>query len=203
MAKLENIRYMTIDDYLKFEECAQVRHEYVRGQLFAMSGSTEAHNVICGNLYAALHNYLRGTGCRVFQNDMKVRVEAADSFYYPDIMVTCEPFHAKSVFKNSPSLVVEVLSPSTKHIDQREKLVAYRQLSSLRQYVLVHQNKVLIESYNRISDSQWELSRLSKTDELRLQALPDKLLCVPVTAVYDGITLPSFVEESEEEYELA
>lgn len=203
MAKPEKIRYMTVEDYLKFEECATVRHEYVRGQLFAMSGATEAHNVISGNLYVALHNFLRGSGCRVFQNDMKVRVEAADSFYYPDIMVTCEPFDAKSVFKESPSLIVEVLSPSTKYIDRREKLVAYRQLSNLRQYILVDQNRVLIEVFSRISDTEWELSMLHNSDELRLEALPDKPLVIPVVAVYEDVVLSPFVKESEEEYELA
>jgi len=121
VAERKQIRCMATDEYLEFEEQAAVRHEYVRGQIFAMTGSAEAHNVISGNLFAALHNFLQGTGCRVFQNDMKVRVEAADCFYYPDIMVTCEPYEAKSVFKNSPRLIIEVLSPSTKHIDRREK----------------------------------------------------------------------------------
>jgi Uma2 family endonuclease len=203
VAEPEKIRFLTVDDYLKFEGRATVRHEYVRGQLFAMSGATEAHNVICGNLYVALHNFLRGTGCCVFQNDMKVRVEVADSFYYPDIMVTCEPRDAKSVFKTSPSLIVEVLSPSTKLTDRREKLVAYRQLSSLRQYVLVHQNQVLIETYNRVSEVEWELSTLHHGDDLRLDAIPSKSLIIPVVAAYTDLTLPPFVKESEEEYELA
>jgi len=202
MPESERISNMSIGDYLKFEDCSTVRHEYVRGQIFAMSGATEAHNVICGNLYVALHSILRGSGCRVFQADMKVQVQAADSFYYPDIMVTCEPFDAKSVFKSSPTLIVEVLSPSTQQVDQREKLVAYRQLSSLREYVLVHQNRMQIEIYRRISDDQWDLETLQKTDELRLEASGGKALHMPVSAIYEDVVLPSIVKESEEEYEL-
>jgi Uma2 family endonuclease len=196
----EKIRNLTVDEYLRFEESTMLRHEYVRGQIFAMSGSTFAHNVICGNLYAALHGFLKGSGCRVFQNDMKVMVKAADCFYYPDIMVSSS---AKSVFQNSPRLIVEVLSPSTKQIDRREKLVAYRQLTSLCQYVLVHQNQTKIEVYVAGADGEWELYSLRAGDDLVLEALPDKQLRLPVAAVYDELTLPPSVAESEEEYEPA
>lgn len=205
MPESAKVQYMTVQDYLIFEETAKLRHEYVRGQVFAMSGSTEAHNIISNNLNVALHNFVRGSGCRVFTHAMKVRVEKADSFYYPDVIVTCEPIDAKSVFKCSPSLIIEVLSPSTRQIDRREKLVAYQQLGSLHQYVIVHQSRMFIEAYTRISqsDNEWQLDTLRRSDELRLQALPHKPLCMPVTAVYDGVDVPTRVEESEEEYELA
>ena len=203
MAKPEKIRQLTVDEYLQLERTSKMRHEYVRGQIFAMSGATQAHNAICGNLYAALHNFLRKTGCRVYQSDMKVRIEAADSFYYPDIMVTCEPFDPESVLTRLPSLIIEVLSPSTKHIDRREKLVAYRQLSSLRQYILVHQQRILIEVFSRASDIEWELTMLRESDKISLEVLPDKPLITPVSAVYEEIVLPPYVKEPEEEYELS
>ncbi|MBX9696154.1 MAG: Uma2 family endonuclease, partial [Cyanobacteria bacterium] len=174
---------MTAQEYLEFEETASIRHEYVHGKVFSMTGATEAHNLICGNLFALLHAYLSGTGCRVFMVDMKVRVEAADCFYYPDIMVTCEPFDGKSVYKSLPRLIIEVLSPSTRQIDRREKLVAYQQISTLRQYVLVHQNNQRVEVHRMKADDQWEFFILGKDDQLVLEALHDSSLTLPVSAV--------------------
>ncbi|MDZ4835150.1 MAG: Uma2 family endonuclease [Candidatus Melainabacteria bacterium] len=204
MAEPDKTSRLSAEDYLELEgRESSVRHEYVRGKIFAMTGATDAHNIICGNLFVALHAFIRGSGCFVYINDMKVRIEVADSFYYPDIMVTCESFNAKSVFKQSPRLIVEVLSPSTKQIDRREKLVAYQQLSSLMQYVVVYQNRMLIEVNQRNPEGEFELTRLTGSDVLRLKALPENTLSIAVSTSYEGLELPPFVEESEEEYELA
>jgi Uma2 family endonuclease len=133
---------------------------------------------------------------------MKVRVEVADCFYYPDIMVTCEPFQPKSVHKASPVLIIEVLSPSTKQIDRREKLVAYQQLTSLREYVIVHQNRPLIELHRKELNGNWTVSTLRMPDQLSFQSLPDEPLEVPVRDIYEDFNFSSIVEESEEDYEL-
>lgn len=203
MAQSSKIPDLTVEEYLFQEERGNVRHEYVNGQIFAMSGATEAHNMICGNLYALLHNHLKGSGCRPFMNDMKVRVELANSFYYPDIMVTCEPFEAKSIFKQAPVLIAEVLSPSTTHIDRREKFVAYRQLSHLRQYLIIHQFRYRIESYQKDAvDGQWEVSMFGKNDVLSLHVPPSRL-DVPVAAIYEGIIQEPVVEEEQEDYEFS
>jgi Uma2 family endonuclease len=200
MSEPSRIPEMTIEEYLELEEHSTVRHEYIRGQVFAMTGATEAHNIICGNLFAVIHAHVRGTGCRAFINDMKVKVEPASSFYYPDIMVTCEPFEAESVAKCHPTLIIEVLSRSTKQIDRREKLVAYRQLSSLRCYVMVHQSRMLVELYRKCADGQWELSTLkNKSDLLEFAGLFEKPLQIPLNEVYGEVDLPSLVEESKEE----
>lgn len=201
MTEPSRVPNMTIEEYLELEERSTARHEYVHGQLFAMTGASEAHNVICVNLITRIHPHLRGTGCRAFINDMKVRVEAANSFYYPDIMVTCEPFQSTSVFKTSPALIIEVLSPSTKHIDLREKLVMYRQLASLQEYVVVYQDRVLIEVYRKHADGEWEFGTLRKPDQLCLESLPGKPLQIPVCEVYDELDLPPLVREAEEEYQ--
>lgn len=202
MSEPINSQYMTVEEYLKFDADASAKHEYVRGHVFAMSGSTEAHNVICSNLVAAIHGSLRGTGCRVFSTDMRVRIETANCFYYPDVVVTCEPYDGRSVFKKAPRLIVEVLSPSTKHVDSREKLVAYKELPSLAQYVIVHQNRVKIEVHTRVSATSWESVFLAgRSDELALQALLEKPLSVSLDLVYEGVEIPFIVEEDEEEYE--
>lgn len=203
MSEPVTARYMTVEEYLAFEERAPVRHEFVRGRIFSMSGATVAHNIICGNLFSSLHNHMRGSGCHVFQADMKLRLEAANCFYYPDILVTCEPLKGRSILITTPRLIVEVLSPSTKHVDRREKLVAYQELASLNQYVIVHHSRARIEVHQRDASRQWGLEVLSRSDELGLDALPAKLLRVPVSAVYEGVDLPSVVEEEEEEYDLS
>ncbi len=202
MSEFAKIPNLSVDEYLALEEQALIRHEYVQGQIFAMTGSTDAHNVICGNIHAMLHPHLRGSGCRAYVNDMKLMIEQANGFYYPDIMVTCEPFETKSVFKQHPVLIVEVLSPSTKHIDRREKLIAYRQIDSLQQYLMIHQNKYRIDSYRRDADNQWEVSSLGIGDSLILVSRPS-ILEVPFTSIYEGVALDLTVEEEDEEYELS
>lgn len=202
MSESSAVPYMTVDEYLNFEEGSKVRHEYVEGQIFAMSGSTEAHNLICVNLLTAVHAHLEGTGCRAFTNDMKVHVKAANSFYYPDIMITCEPFVAKAVSKSAPILIAEVLSPSTKQIDRREKLVAYRKIDSLMEYLLVHQTEMLIEMHRKDANGLWRVSEVRGSDELCLESLPGSIFRIPVPKIYSGLELPHLVEEEEDEYEL-
>jgi Uma2 family endonuclease len=196
------VHKLTVEEYLELEERSNVRHEYIDGQIFAMTGNTESHNVVCGNLYSLIHAHVRGTGCRAYINDMKVHVKVDHSFYYPDIMATCEPFEAKSVFKSLPVLIVEVLSPSTRQVDRREKLVAYRKLSSLREYVIVSQDRKQIEIHRKRSDWQWEIETLQGSDDLCLQSLGEQLR-IPVSAIYEDVVLPPLVEEPEEEYEFA
>jgi Uma2 family endonuclease len=135
-------------------------------------------------------------------NDMKVRVEAANCFYYPDVMVTCEPLEPRSVYINKPVLIIEVLSQSTAQIDRREKLVAYKKLSSLQEYVIVHQNKQLVEVHRKQSNGRWMVSVLRQSERLNLESIPNKPFSLPVSAIYKGLDLSAFVEESEEEYSI-
>ena len=197
------IRTMTEDEYLRFEEKAKVSHEFVDGHVFAMSGSTQAHNVICGNVFAALHGSLRGGPCQAYANDMKLKISSVSSYYYPDIMVSCEPFEAKSIFKHSPVLVIEILSPSTMQIDRREKLVAYQKIASLKEYVIIYQDRQRAEVYRRGEISGgWEFSVLSAQLDLVLESLPNGPLVLSFSTIYEGYNPPSRVQESEGFYDL-
>ena len=109
---------LTVDEYLEFERDGQVRHEYAGGYLFAMSGAIDEHNRVAGNIFGLLWTRLRGTDCRVYANDMKAHT--GDVFYYPDVIVTCDPEDTERYFKTRPCLVVEVLSPTTEAIDRGE-----------------------------------------------------------------------------------
>ncbi len=129
---------MTSQDFLAWDATQTVKHEFVRGEVFAMAGASEAHVTLTLNLAMALRQHLRGTPCRSFITDMKLRVEAADAFFYPDVMVCCSAADASSpLVKRDPVLLVEVLSPSTEAYDRGEKFASYRLLPNLREVVLI------------------------------------------------------------------
>lgn len=202
MARHKKYQLMTEEEYLRFEERARIRHEYVAGHVFAMTGSTDAHNLICGNIFTEIHVHLRGGPCRAYMNDMKARIQSRNSYYYPDIMVSCEAFESKSVFKDQPVLLIEILSPSTKQIDLREKLVAYQSIPSLKEYVVVHQDRQQIEVHRRTDSGSWEFELLSQEQNLVLRSLPDNPLALTFQAIYGDYSPPSRVKEEEEEYDL-
>jgi Uma2 family endonuclease len=142
---------LSIEEYLEGERDGEVRHEYVAGQAYAMAGASARHNRIALNIAGRLNDLLADGECETFMADMKVRV-APDLFYYPDVVVTCDPPGADPYFRTEPRLVVEVLSPSTERADRREKLVAYQGCPSLQEYVLVSQEGMLVELHRRTAD---------------------------------------------------
>ncbi len=139
-------RHVGIDEYLRDEELSDLRHEFVDGAVFAMTGASDRHNDLVGSLYVALRSQLRPP-CRVYMIDLKLKVQLQKqtSFYYPDLMVTCSARDTASHWKSEPSLLIEVLSPSTERTDRTEKLVAYKQLPSLDAYLLVAQDETRVE----------------------------------------------------------
>lgn len=158
-------------DYLDGEGASQIRHEYVAGEVFAMAGASKAHNIISGNVYALLRAALRGSGCQTFMADMRVRIAAQSCYYYPDVVVTCSPEDLSSDAPKdrveAPGLIVEVLSPTTEAIDRREKMLAYRHIESLREYVLVDQERRWVEVYRR-AGSGWVADLYSPEDTITL-----------------------------------
>jgi Uma2 family endonuclease len=151
----QRVTHLSVEEYLESEMRAPVKREYVAGQVFAMVGVSIRHNLITANLARLLGNHLEGGPCRVLFVDVKVRVEAADAFYYPDVMVTCVPENPESYYLTRPCLIAEVLSPSTEGIDRREKLIAYQSLPDLVEYVLIAQERPWVEVYRRESESEW------------------------------------------------
>ena len=145
---------LSVEEYLAAERSADVRHEYVDGELFAMTGASRAHNAISLNIAAALLDHLRDGPCRVAIAGMKVRIESLNRFYYPDVVVSCNAVEDEpdDYVETRPTLVVEVLSPSTAATDRREKRLGYQTLPSLQEYVLVHQDRVAIELFRRQGD---------------------------------------------------
>lgn len=176
---------MSVADYLAFEESSAVRHEYVGGEIHAMGGTSLAHNKIAGNIYAALHAGLRGGPCQVFMADVKVRLEAArdEFFYYPDVVVSCHPTGGDTHFLRFPTLVFEVLSPSTEAIDRREKNANYRCAQTLQEYVIVAQDRYEVTIFRRATGWQGEIFT---TPEARVEFQSVKQ-AMTVAAIYEGV----------------
>lgn len=175
----------SVAEYLDGEPLSDIRHEYVDGEIYAMAGAGEAHNLIAGNVFSKLRNLVRGGPCRVFISDMKLHVATWNAFYYPDVMVICDPGDAQSLYKQNPSLVVEVLSPSTESIDRREKMLAYRTLPSLREYLLIAQDRRHVELYRRAADDSWMLTTLAEAGTVPLDCVQASLT---LDEVYEDVS---------------
>ena len=129
---------MSAAEFLAWDATQTLRHEFLRGEVFAMAGAGERHVTVTGNVYMALRQHLAGTPCRAFMIDMKLQIDAADAFFYPDVLVTCSEADTRDAYvKREPVLVVEVLSPSTAAYDRGDKFAACRMVPSLREVLLI------------------------------------------------------------------
>jgi Uma2 family endonuclease len=145
-------------EFLAWETTQPERHEYWRGEVFAMAGADEAHGTVAGNLYVVLRQHLAGGPCRTFMTDMKLHVRAASAYFYPDLMVTCRPGDAADpLIKREPVLLVEVLSRSTAAFDRGDKFAAYRQLPSLRELLLIDPDSRRSDLYRLGPEGRWVL----------------------------------------------
>lgn len=163
---------MTAQEFLVWDAHQPLRHEFVRGEIFAMAGAEERHVMVAGNVYVALRAHLRGTPCRTFITDMKLRVDAADCFFYPDVMVTCSSVDAADpLIKREPVLVVEVLLPGTAAYDRGDKFAAYRLLPSLREVLMVDPDSRRCDLYRKGVDGLWVLHPFEPGQAVRLQSV--------------------------------
>lgn len=188
MTAVEKPRLLTVEEYLEGEQQSDVRHEYIGGLVYAMAGTSDEHNFIVGNLLAALHAPLRGKSCRVLMLDAKVRLQAnsEDIFYYPDLMVACDPRDKDRFFKRYPRVLVEVLSESTERIDRREKFLSYTQIETLEEYILVAQDKMEVTLFRRANRWQTEILNAA-TQSLPLASI-DFSIALP--SIYEGVQFP-------------
>ena len=174
---------VSVADYLQGELETDLKHEYLAGQIVAMGGASRAHGLICSALLALLLPAARRKGCQLFVADMKLRLDHdGDSyFYYPDLLLACDPSDREPLYVRRPCLIVEVLSPSTERIDTREKLLAYRLLPSLREYLLLRQDTMQADLYQRTEaengQTRWQHLRLTRSAD----PLPLNCLDAPVT----------------------
>jgi Uma2 family endonuclease len=178
---------MTVAEYLESEKDGTVRHEYLDGEVYAMSGASKRHNLVSINLLTQLRERLRGGRCQVFIVGVKVFIEALNFFYYPDIVVTCDPKDNDDYIVKRPVLVVEVESPSTAGIDRREKLMAYRKVESLHEYLRLSQDSISAEVHRRDDAGKWWIEQIAADQDLRLASVD---LNVALSTLYEGVDLP-------------
>jgi Uma2 family endonuclease len=184
------------EEYLHLEARSPVRNEYVSGEIFAMTGGTLRHNAIAGNLFAALHAHLRNTPCRAFMNDVRVRVAKAKAYYYPDLLVSCaregKTMDMASAEVEDAVLIVEILSQGTEATDRREKLVGYRTLASLVEYVLISQDQTRVEIHRRRGDIGWEKIEYSDGETVEFSSVK---FSVAMRDIYDGVPVAPSASE--------
>ena len=163
-------------DYLAWESEQIEKHEFFRGETFAMSGASRRHVTISGNVFASLDRSLEGSPCRVYMADMKLQLLQDNAYFYPDVFVTCDPAdHRADQFMSAPTLVVEVLSPSTEAFDRGDKFAAYRRIPSLREFILIDPETQRIEIYRRASQDTWELQDMTPGEPLVLHSLETEI----------------------------
>lgn len=175
-------------DYLTWEATQPERHEFVDGEVFAMTGAEDRHVTVAGNLYITLRQHLSGSACRTYMSDMRLHVVAANSYFYPDLLVTCSALdQASAMVKTEPKLIVEVLSPTTAAYDRGLKFGHYRRLPSLEEYLLVDLDTRVTDCYRKGADGLWVLHPFARGEAVELASVALTLSAAQVFAeVADG-----------------
>ena len=193
-ATRRNIPRFTSEQYLALERRAEFKSEFDNGFIEAMSGASREHNLITGNVLSEIRTQFRNRTCEVYATDMRVWIGPARQYRYPDITAVCgDPEFQDGEFDTllNPTLIVEVLSPSTESKDRNRKFAAYRRLKSLREYVLISQSEVLVERYTR-SGENWLYTALDNLeDTLQLTSIDCQ---VPLKEIYAKVEFPEHAE---------
>jgi len=183
-------------EYLELERQAEYKSEYADGELFAMAGASEEHNLIVTNCVISLGTQLKGKPCKVYANDMRVHIQATGRYTYPDIVVVCgdaEFIDDKRDTLTNPTLIIEVLSDTTEAYDRGDKFGNFRTLPSLQTYVLISQDKPHLELFERQTEGVWQLREYKDSGLAPLAAIGCELSLVEV---YDKLEFPAHETDS-------
>jgi len=183
-------RHFTIEEYLEMENAATEKHEYYKGEIFAMSGAKLSHNDICINLVFALKTRLKGKPCKPLGSDMRVYVPENTLFTYPDISVFCNGVDTRNNDKMdaiNPTVIIEVLSPSTKKYDRGEKFELYKAILTLTDYILVDSETIKVEAWHKADNGEWNLTEYSSLADTLY--IPSIEVTVPLAEVYDEVAM--------------
>lgn len=182
--------YITPEEYLTIEREATFKSEYFAGETFAMAGASERHNLIAVNVAGELYLQFKGRPCKVYQSDMRVRVNPTGLYTYPDVVAVCEEARFEDEQSDTllnPTIIVEVLSPSTEGYDRGKKFEHYRKLDSLQAYVVIAQDRHYVEHYTRQSNNQWLLAETENIQDSI--TLPSIECALAMTDIYDKVDL--------------
>lgn len=195
MVALSDSLFLSPEEYLQQEAQSSIKHEYINGQVYAMAGTTDSHNTIALNLASLIRNHLRGTNCRVYFADIKVRLEKHNCFYYPDLFVTCDRRDREtSTYKRFPKLIIEVLSDSTEAFDRGDKFNDYQTIENLQEYVLVNSKHQRVEVFRQNEAGIWLYQSYSPMNPtIFLQSLD---LSINFTDLYEDVNVVSPLSQS-------
>lgn len=181
---------ITEAQYLAMERAAETKNEFLDGEIYAMTGASQRHNLVAGSTFASLYTQLRGRPCRVYPSDMRVKVAATGLYTYPDISVVCGRAELADENRDTllnPVLIIEILSRSTAGYDRREKFGQYRRIPTLNDYLLIAQTRCLVEHYLRQSDGKWLLTEYNDlSDVIELPSIGCRLA---LSDVYEQVML--------------
>lgn len=176
---------MTFEEYLEWETQQDIRYEYVNGEVFGMNGSTIPHNDIALNFYRNLRPHLHSRGCRINVSDVKLQVSPRSRYYYPDVIVSCDPEDVNArKFIQHPKLIVEVLSPGTSGKDRDEKFTAYLKIPTLQEYILIDSEKNYVERFCRGEGKMWLYYSYTAGEIVTLSSIDFEL---PIALLYEGV----------------
>jgi len=183
-------RKYTIEEYLELEKESDLKHEYYRGEIFAMSGPKVQHNIIAGNIFGDLKNKLKGSRCRPFSSDQRIHIPSNTLFTYPDISVVCGEINTLNNDKwniLNPCVLIEILSPSTRSYDRGETFWFYRAIQTLKEYVIVDSENIQLEIFRVNERGHWELEEYTNTrDKLFIKTID---VYIELTEIYEGTEL--------------
>lgn len=196
MSTASDHRRVSLEEYLALENPSETKHEYYRGEIFAMAGATFTHNRIFSNLFPRLANLLEGKPCEVFGSDLRIRIDAADLTTYPDMLVVCDgpqmhPIDDRAV--TNPRLIIEILSKSTENYDRGAKFELYQSLESFCEYVLIYQNEAKAIHYVRQDDGRWAYQLVVGLEsQLDLESIG---VAIPLAVIYRNIELKPEIDD--------
>ncbi len=181
---------ISIEDYLEIENASDEKHEYYKGEVFAMSGAKVPHNTITGNLFISLGQKLKGKKCKPYNSDQRIHIQSNTLFTYPDISIICgEIITLNNDDYNvlNPSVIIEVLSNSTKNYDRGEKFKLYRDISTLKEYILADSESIHVEVFRLNEKNHWELEEYNSVEDiLFIKEIDEKIL---ISEIYEGVKI--------------
>ena len=184
---LPDIQYITIEEYLALERTANEKREYYAGTIFAMSGASIPHNVIFKNTYGTLYSKLKEKKCQPFGSDLRIHIPSNSLFTYPDISIICGTPETTDNTKDTvtnPSVIIEILSKTTRDYDKGQKFTLYRDIDTLKDYILIDSESTHIEKYHRNDDNSWTLREYkSLEDAFTIDSIEESM---SVADIYEG-----------------
>jgi Uma2 family endonuclease len=165
---LPELKFISQSDYLQTERLAVDKHEYFRGEVFAMNGASITHNVIFSNTFNEIGNQLKGKSCRPFGSDLRIHIPKNTLYTYPDISIICGEIKTtddKFDTVTNPSVIIEILSASTRNYDKGEKFTLYREIDSLQEYILIDSERIMVEKFIRNADNSWQLTEYKSIEQ--------------------------------------